>query len=561
MPDVKSERRGAYLLACLALLSAGVAFHVAYLINDCPLDLSGDEAHYWEWSRRLDLSYYSKGPLVAYIIAGSRALLGDWSQRVVGSEALAVRLPAVALGFLTGLGLYVLALAVTRRSGLALAAVALTFTVPLFAAGSMLMTIDAPLACAWVWTLVFIERAGRRDSTRAWLLAGLLIALGILAKYTMVLVAPVVGLWLLLEPSRRKHLKHATPYLAAVIGLAGLVPIVIWNARHGWVSFRHVAGQAGLGAAARPGVAGIAEYAGGQLAVTGVVWGIGMWWALVELWRMPGVAQEREAAPAVRLLLIAAGLPWLLFLLFSPFTKVQPNWPMMSVLPATILLVIWLARRLRGGSVAVRRSTRTLIAAGVLSGGGLGVVAHHTEWLAGLFGWLSRGAPPLHLTRPAAPWDLTPVAKYDPSARLRGWSQLGQAVGECLATERAAGRDPFLLADDYQVASEIAFYCPGEPDVYCAESALGGRLSQYDLWLNPRRDPQRFVGCPCIYVGALRPELTDAAPGREPPLPGLHAVRTVEYRLGGYPLRIWTVFAADQFKGFGSLSTTVDRKY
>jgi hypothetical protein len=138
---------------------------------------------------------------------------------------------------------------------------------------------------------------------------------------------------------------------------------------------------------------------------------------------------------------------------------------------------------------------------------------------------------------------------------------LGKAVGECLAAEHAAGRDPFLLADDYQVASEIAFYCPGEPKVYSAGSALGGRLSQYDLWPNPIHDPESFIGRPCIYVGPLRPELTEAAPGRAPALPGLHPLRTVEYRLGGHPLRIWTIFAADQFKGIGSLSTTADRKY
>src|SRR5688500_7223721 len=53
------------------------------------LELSPDEAHYWEWSRRLDWSYYSKGPFVAYLIALSTAL--------GGSTDLFVRLPAVLL--------------------------------------------------------------------------------------------------------------------------------------------------------------------------------------------------------------------------------------------------------------------------------------------------------------------------------------------------------------------------------------------------------------------------------------------------------------------------------
>src|SRR5436190_146486 len=58
------------------LLLLGARSHWKYLTHDCPLNLSGDEAHYWDWSRQLELSYYSKGPLVAYIIRASCVLLG-----------------------------------------------------------------------------------------------------------------------------------------------------------------------------------------------------------------------------------------------------------------------------------------------------------------------------------------------------------------------------------------------------------------------------------------------------------------------------------------------------
>ena len=39
-----------------------------YFILTCPFDLTADEAQYWEWSRHLDWSYYSKGPMIAYLI-------------------------------------------------------------------------------------------------------------------------------------------------------------------------------------------------------------------------------------------------------------------------------------------------------------------------------------------------------------------------------------------------------------------------------------------------------------------------------------------------------------
>src|SRR5580704_4278187 len=80
------------------LITASAALHLAYLAYDCPLDLAPDEAHYWDWSRHLDWSYYSKGPLVAYLIRGSCLLTGPWSQQLIHSEMLAVRLPAVLCG-------------------------------------------------------------------------------------------------------------------------------------------------------------------------------------------------------------------------------------------------------------------------------------------------------------------------------------------------------------------------------------------------------------------------------------------------------------------------------
>ena len=39
--------------ATIAMAAAVLALRVAYLIWLCPYELAPDEAHYWEWSRRL----------------------------------------------------------------------------------------------------------------------------------------------------------------------------------------------------------------------------------------------------------------------------------------------------------------------------------------------------------------------------------------------------------------------------------------------------------------------------------------------------------------------------
>src|SRR5438105_11744552 len=101
------------LLAAFLILGAAL-LRLLYLANDCPLDLAPDEAHYWDWSRHLDWSYYSKGPLVAWLIRAGCVAASDWSSNLTGTEMLAVRLPAVVCGGLLLLSLYVLTARVWR---------------------------------------------------------------------------------------------------------------------------------------------------------------------------------------------------------------------------------------------------------------------------------------------------------------------------------------------------------------------------------------------------------------------------------------------------------------
>jgi len=533
--------RSACLAGAIAVLLVGALAHLAYLLNQCPLDLSGDEAFYWLWSRRLDMCYYEKGPLVALVIRAFQPLAG-WSERMVGSDMLAVRAPAIVLGVVSGLGVYSLTLEATRRPRQALASVAMLTTIPILAVGGIIMTIDTPLVAAWVWCLYFVHRALRTNALSTWIVVGLLVATGILAKYNMVLIYPIVGLLLVVDSTLRQRRAWRGPLVAAVVGLVGLVPIILWNSRHEWVGFRHVGGQAGVaGDSLQVDPRRVFEYIAGQAGVCGFVWFAAMLWAIVDLARKPVCtdAGPREAW-SVRLLLLAAVVPWGVFLIFSPITKIQPNWPVVAIPPAVILVVIWLARRLGSADRALRRRTNLLIAGAATIGLAMVVVSHHTSWLYPIFARFA--AKP-------APWDLTPVTRFDPAARLRGWSDLGRAVGEVLDEQKAAGRNPFIMADDYMTASELAFYVAGHPDTYSAQSAIGGRHSQFDLWENPVRDSARFVGRPCIYVGSRNPALS-GEDGRRAALPGMKLERRVEHRVRGQTVQIWPIWVADAFAGF-----------
>src|ERR1051326_7265405 len=138
-PSVTASHWRWHLLAAAILLGVA-ALRVWYLASACTLDLAPDEAHYWDWSRHPDWSYYSKGPAVAYLIRGATFLAELFGAASVLNPVLVVRLPAVLCGSLLLLSLYVLALQVYGRPRLALGVMGLALIMPLVSVGAIVMT-------------------------------------------------------------------------------------------------------------------------------------------------------------------------------------------------------------------------------------------------------------------------------------------------------------------------------------------------------------------------------------------------------------------------------------
>jgi hypothetical protein len=128
--------------------------------------------------------------------------------------------------------------------------------------------------------------------------------------------------------------------------------------------------------------------------------------------------------------------------------------------------------------------------------------------------------------------------------KLRGWEELGAAVG----TELAA-MDPgtFVVAEDYQTTAELAFYVPGQPRTYCAGPYFDppSRYSQYDMWpdrsLDVAENPA-LLGRDAIYVGWFKADLWDAFESVEE-LPQLDIERR------GSKIRRFRVWRCHNFRG------------
>ncbi len=165
---------------CLLLCAITCARILLQLLS--PLNLSPDEAHYWEWSRRLDWSYYSKGPIVAWLIAVSTVFWGntEWG----------VRFPALLHSVLLMVGLYWF-LARNVNQSIAFWSVALLHSGVFFFGLGLGMTTDAPCLFTWLMALVLSYRAVfKHGASNNWRWAGAFAGIAALSKYTALFIFP-----------------------------------------------------------------------------------------------------------------------------------------------------------------------------------------------------------------------------------------------------------------------------------------------------------------------------------------------------------------------------------
>ncbi len=490
----------------VGLVLLGLISNALYLWHNCPLNLSEDESHYWEWARHLDYGYYSKPPGIAWTIAAALRvgrllhLTGDGS----GAALMpVVRMPAILFGCLSGLLSLFLARRMFRDDRAALAVIALSAAVPMFAVGSLLITIDSPMYLCWAATVYCLWRAVEAPGPRWMYLAGLACAAGMLFKPVLIALplCALVGAWG--DPAMRRAFKSW--HSAGAIGLVLLsqVPFVVWNARHGWVTFKHIGSQGGLvgpGEAHKSWLAPLqrmVSFLGGQAGGMGGLLFVLLVIAVVLAWRWQRRAAESEALRWRFLLAFSVPL-WGFYCVMNLWKGTEVNWPAASYFAGMVLLAGVVVRQW-----PTHRGWRRWTIATVVWGFLLTMAALN----------LQRAYP--FVARKLAPLAGTPdydksrwfPGKWDPaSKKLRGLAERGGVVGsEAAAFELAAGQPPLIVSGRYDLSSSLAFYLPGHPFVYCVMSQVGGRRSQYDLWpgLNERSADGRLVnaGKPVLLVG------------------------------------------------------------
>jgi len=488
------------VLPALLLLTSIAALRLVYLLWFSPYSLAEDEAFYWEWAQHLAWSYNTKGPGIAWAMWLATSVLGD--------TVFAVRTIAVISSFIGALAVACLTADLTRGNRwAALLAAACYNLMPGFIATSLLSTIDGPYVACWAMACFLAVRSLVRGSRIAWILLGLVLGVGFLFKYTILLLP--LGLAVFAWRQRSSVSWPGKGWVIAALACfgVGLLPVLIWNAQHEWVTVKHLLGHLGIKLGEVAGTA--ADVATGnanpknsgynplwsielvvtQLGIIGpaiIAMFIGAKRAL-----QGGLASGRDASAALAgSLLVHAAWPILVFYLAVTFkAQAEGNWPMAGFVSLIPLAAAWVVSgRPASGEADIGLPARGLPCFTINATLIVGVVV--TLGLLRL-DWVKAGVS-----------SISPVvAKAVPTGRVMGNEELAAHVLRLetqLKTE--TGLEPFVLSQSYGRASQLRFSLPGHPVVYVAQSRLGGRVVQQDYWPSHDVDDPKLKGRPAVIV-------------------------------------------------------------
>ena len=419
-----------------------LATFVARLLFAASLGLGIDESYMVAAGRKLQLSYFDHPPLAWWMAWGAAHLTGSES-------AVVVRLPFIALFPLTTFLMYrVSAVLFDPEAGL-WAAVVLTLAPVLGITAGTWVLPDGPLFAALLGFLLCLIVSLRSDGRAAWgwwLAVGVCAGLALCSKYSAVLTLIGAAAFLLTEPVSRRWLTHPHPYVAGGLSLLIFSPVLVWNAKHGWVSFAFQGGRAG--GRLHP-LGPLLALAGQAVFLLPWIWVPLLWCGIAAAWRGPS---DRERW----LLICLAAPPIVVFTAAALWGKTLFHWTAPGYLMLLPLLGEAIARH-RG----VSRLTRIWLAGtAIFVLLGLAFVGIEVR-----FDWLSSVAKRSGFSR-------------DPNLEVVDWTSLRSEF------ERRGflGRPGLVVAAlKWHEAGKIDYALGGRIPVIC----LGPDPRQYGLTANP----------------------------------------------------------------------------
>ena len=418
------------------------------------LELIGDEAYYWYCSRHLDWSFFDKGPGAAVTIFFGTKLFGD--------TVFGVRFFAVLLSAGTGIGLFVLA-SMLYDKRVAFWTLIVALFMPLYAVGSILMTIDPLSIFFWTWAAIFFWKARENSGILLWILTGVLVGIGMLAKYTNLMELICFVLFCAWNKNERRQFARPHFYVMIAAAIACAFPMVIWNLQHHGIALMHLLKRGDLNSSWSIKPSELLVFLGAQAGVYSPLFFLGI---IVSVFSPTFLREKKEETYFLRSLFIP------LFLFYSVLSlnkAAEPNWTAPCYVAGMVLLV-------GNWSALVQRFpwAKSLAVWAIALAAFETVMLHDTFWLhLPIPVALEEGAQGLTKKILTAYQE---IGKVDPLDRARGSESIARHAAQ-LAEEQGT---TFFISDNYQTAGLLTFYLPGHPDTY--EASCDYVKDQFSIW-------------------------------------------------------------------------------
>lgn len=402
-----------------------VYFIVLRLLFLGPVELLEEEAYYWNYSQHMDIGFLDHPPMVACLI-----WLGTF---VFGNVEFGVRIGGVLAYLLAVFFVYRLTSSSHGRSA-ALCSLLLMSVFPFYFGTAIFMTPDAPLTACWAGTLYFLYRVLVMKKTGSWFGVAVFLGLGMLSKYTIVLLGPAIVLYMLFDADSRKWFVKPNAYITAISAFIIFSPVIIWNYQNEWASFMFQS----AGRVNKASVFSTHELLGSILVLISPAAFLSFLHFLVRGRKYTD--QTVSEIPWKRqylFFLLMTLAPLAVFTLFSFTKEVKFNWtgPLwLAIIPYCAWTVIAATRYVAKDKFlkVVQRTYPT-------------VIMIFAAVVAFLPHYLSLGLPGV---------------PYIQGTQMGGWSDLAMQVEERVVEhEMENGTRPIVVGmDKYQIASSLAFY-------------------------------------------------------------------------------------------------------
>ena len=186
------------------------------------LPMSGDEAYFIIWAKNLDFGYYDHPPMVGWIIY----LMGYF-----GDSELVMRLPAVLLFTMIGMGIYRLLQPYDANRAAWVAIIYLISPVNIL---GVLITTDVPLILFCFLSVYALVRALQLNQLLWYILSGVALGLAFLSKYFAVLIGLAYLMYFIFTPNGKQRWIGFS--LLILASLPFVAVNVYWNYTHCWVN-------------------------------------------------------------------------------------------------------------------------------------------------------------------------------------------------------------------------------------------------------------------------------------------------------------------------------------